>query len=133
MHAPLQPKLLNISKTNKMNDLSFLQTKSRQLDFEHFDDSILVYVLRYEPSFLTCLSCGGCTATCSAGNLTTFNVRQIGLSLRRGETQTLSNEIQKCMFCGKCTLVCPRDINIRNVILLIKKRIAQLTNQNHKV
>jgi len=91
---------------------------------------LLLYVLKHEASFLTCLSCGGCTATCSAGNLINFNVRKIGLSLRRGEIEKLSDEIQKCMFCGKCTLVCPRDINIRNVILLIKKRISQLKNEN---
>jgi heterodisulfide reductase subunit C len=112
-----------------MSDLSYLKPRSRQIDFEHFDTRILSYVLQFEPSFLTCLSCGGCTSTCSAGNLTNFNVRRIGLSLRRGEFESLSEEIQKCFFCGKCTLVCPRDINIRNVILLIKKRIAVLKNE----
>lgn len=112
-----------------MGDFSFLKPASRQIDFDNFDKRLLVYVLQYEPSFLTCISCGGCTATCSAGNLTNFNVRKIGLSLRRGEIDVLSEEIQKCMFCGKCTLVCPRDINIRNVVLLIKKRIASLKNE----
>ncbi|MGQ1890420.1 4Fe-4S dicluster domain-containing protein [Thermophagus sp. OGC60D27] len=107
-----------------MSNLSFLKTKSRNIDYDHFDSRLLNYVLKYEPSFLTCISCGGCTATCSAGNLTSFNVRQIGLSLRRGETEVLSQEIRKCMFCGKCTLVCPRDINIRNVVLLIKKGLS---------
>ncbi|MGC9352451.1 MAG: 4Fe-4S dicluster domain-containing protein [Mariniphaga sp.] len=109
-----------------MSDLSFLQPANRQLNFEQFDTRVLNYVLEHEPSFLTCLSCGGCTATCSAGSLVHFNVRRIGLSLRRGEINVLSDEIQKCMFCGKCTLVCPRDINIRNVILLIKKRITEV-------
>jgi heterodisulfide reductase subunit C len=113
-----------------MNEFSFLTSReSRQIDFNCFDNRIMVYVLKHEPSFLTCISCGGCTATCSAGNLTNFNVRKIGLMLRRGETESLSVEIDKCMFCGKCTLVCPRDINIRNVVLLIKKRIAQLKNE----
>lgn len=113
-----------------MNNLDFLQPKSRQIEFEQFDDRILHYVLKRENSFLTCISCGGCTATCSAGNLTNFNIRKIGLSLRRGNIGELSVEIEKCMFCGKCTLVCPRDINIRNVVLLIKKRIAQLKSEN---
>jgi heterodisulfide reductase subunit C len=113
-----------------MGDLSYLKPASRQIDFDRFDDRLLHYVLQYEPSFLTCISCGGCTATCSAGSLVSFNVRRIGLSLRRGEVEHLSGEIQKCMFCGKCTLVCPRDINIRNVVLLIKKRIAMLKNEN---
>lgn len=116
-----------------MDDFSYLKLASRQIDFDNFDDRILMYVLEYEPSFLTCISCGGCTATCSAGNLTNFNVRKIGLWLRRGETEKLAEEIDKCMFCGKCTLVCPRDINIRNVILLIKKRISMLKTENEKV
>ncbi len=112
-----------------MSNLAFIKTHSRQIDFDKFDTRILEYVLQHEPSMLTCMSCGGCTATCSAGNLTHFNVRKIGLMLRRGETQSLSLEIDKCMFCGKCTLVCPRDINIRNVVLLIKKRIAMLNTE----
>lgn len=114
-----------------MNDLYFLRPASRQIDYNNFDNRVIEYVLCHEPSFLTCISCGGCTATCSAGNLTNFNVRRIGLMLRRGNIEELSLEIEKCMFCGKCMLVCPRDINIRNVVLLIKKRISQLsTSQN---
>ncbi|MBN1183322.1 MAG: 4Fe-4S dicluster domain-containing protein [Bacteroidales bacterium] len=114
-----------------MNEFSFLTgSVSRQIDFDEFDSRLLTYVLRHEPSFLTCLSCGGCTATCSAGNLTDFNVRKIGLMLRRGEIDKLAIEIDKCMFCGKCTLVCPRDINIRNVVLLIKKGISKLKTEN---
>ncbi len=112
-----------------MNDFSYLKPASRQIDFDKFDDRLLLYVLQYESSFATCISCGGCTATCSAGNLTNFNVRKIGLWLRRGEIEKLSEEIGKCMFCGKCTLICPRDINIRNVILLIKKRISMLKTE----
>ena len=114
-----------------MGELDFLRgNASRQIDFDEFDKRLLSSVLEHEPSFLTCLSCGGCTATCSAGNLTDFNIRKIGLMLRRGQTDALSVEIEKCMFCGKCTLVCPRDINIRNVVLLIKKGISQIRLEN---
>jgi Fe-S oxidoreductase len=49
----------------------------------------------------------------------------MNLLLRRGETAELETEIQKCMLCGKCMLVCPRGINIRNVIMLIKKSIPK--------
>jgi len=110
-----------------MGELDFLTgMNSRQIDFDTFDGRLLTRVLQHEPSFLCCISCGGCTATCSAGNLTDFNVRKIGLMLRQGDIDKLAVEIDKCMFCGKCTLVCPRDINIRNVVLLIKKGISQL-------
>lgn len=118
-----------------MNEFDFLAPRqSRQIDYNRFDNRLLSYVLKFEPSFLTCISCGGCTATCSAGKLTDFNIRRISLMLRRGETDKLSTEIDKCMFCGKCTLVCPRDVNIRNVVLLIKKESARLNaeKQNYE-
>ena len=114
-----------------MSNLNFLApTPSKQINFDTLDTRLLSYVLNHEPSFKTCLSCGGCTATCSAGKLTDFNIRRIGLMLRRGNIDGLSSEISKCMFCGKCTLVCPRDINIRNVVLLIKKGISLLSAEN---
>jgi len=100
--------------------------ETRAIDFGQIDGRLLKYVLKHESSFLVCLSCGGCTATCSAGNLIDFNIRKMSLLLRRGETENLEKEINKCMLCGKCILVCPRGINIRNVIMLIKKGIVLL-------
>ena len=111
-----------------MKDFGFVAIKPRTIDYSQFDDRLLSSVLKEEPSFNLCLSCGGCTATCSAANLVDFNVRRLNLLIRRGEIVNLSNEIDKCMLCGKCTLVCPRGINTRHVIMLIKKRIAELKN-----
>ncbi len=107
-----------------MEKFGFAIRETRTIDFEQFDERLLEYVLSYEPSFRVCLSCGGCTATCSAGNLIDFNIRKMNLLIRRGETEGLEKEINKCMLCGKCVLVCPRGINIRNVIMLIKKGIV---------
>jgi len=111
-----------------MNKFGFSPIESRTLDFEKFDNRLLNYILAHETSMLVCLSCGGCTATCNAGNLTDFNVRKLNLMLRRGEIKSLEKEIDKCMLCGKCILVCPRGINIRNVIMLIKKGIVNIKN-----
>jgi len=111
-----------------MNKFGFSPIETRTIDFEEFDDRLLTYVLKHETSMLACLSCGGCTATCNAGNLIDFNVRKLNLLLRRGEVKMLENEINKCMLCGKCILVCPRGINIRNVIMLIKKGIVNIKN-----
>ena len=116
-----------------MNKFGFTLIESRTIDFDTFNNRVLNYVLTNEPSFLTCLSCGGCTATCSAGNLIDFNIRKMNLLLRRGETERLSHEIDKCMLCGKCTLVCPRDINIRNVVMLIKKAVVKFQNESHEI
>lgn len=109
-----------------MNGFGFQLMEPRSIDFDQFDDRLLREVLEKEPSFKTCLSCGGCTATCNAGTLIDFNIRKMNLLIRRGELTGLSREIDKCMLCGKCMLVCPRGINIRNVIMLIKKEIVKL-------
>ena len=64
--------------------------------------------------------CGACTAICTAGNLTSFNFRKVHTLVRRGEYQGAYEEMNKCMLCGKCRLVCPRGINTRGVVMLIK-------------
>src|SRR5512133_1887676 len=102
-----------------MKDFGYTVIRQRTIDYDQFDGRLLNEILRMEPSFKVCLSCGGCTATCSAGDLVNFNVRRMNLLLRRGETLELESEI------GKCMLVCPRGINLRNVIMLIKKSILK--------
>ncbi|MGD9556412.1 MAG: 4Fe-4S dicluster domain-containing protein [Mangrovibacterium sp.] len=113
-----------------MNTFGFQILQARTVDFDQFDGRLLNDVLEKEPSFRTCLSCGGCTATCNAGTLIDFNVRKMNLLIRRGEITGLSREIDKCMLCGKCQLVCPRGINIRNVIMLLKKGIVKLNQSS---
>jgi len=106
----------------------FALSRSRTIEYDLNDNRLLNYVISHEPGFSICMSCGACTATCSAGTLTDFNVRRMNLLLRRGEIVHIGEEINKCMLCGKCYMVCPRGINTRSVIMLIKKGIT-LFNQ----
>ena len=101
-------------------------TKDRQIDFDRNDKRIADYVREHEPSFKTCISCGSCTATCSAANFTDFSFRKIQLLVRRGETNNMKDEIKKCMLCGKCYLACPRGVNTRNVIIQINQAIEKI-------
>ena len=71
-----------------------------------------------------CIGCGACTAICTAGNLTQFNFRKVHTLVRRGEYRGAYEEMNKCMLCGKCRLVCPRGINTRGVVLLIKRKLG---------
>lgn len=109
-----------------MANFGYSLMQPRSIDIDQFDGRLLNYVISHEPTFKVCISCGGCTATCSAGNLIDFNIRKMGLLLRRGSVDELAKEIDKCMLCGKCTLVCPRGINIRNAIMLMKKGIVEI-------
>ena len=73
-----------------------------------------------------CIGCGGCTATCTAGNLTEFNIRKLQMLVKRGETKEVGDHLQKCMLCGKCLLVCPRGVDTRHMILSLLKYINSL-------
>ncbi len=53
-----------------------------------------------------------------------MSFRLVSLNLRRGNTDDVKKMISKCLLCGKCTMVCPRDINIRHLIVLLKKEFS---------
>ncbi len=99
-----QPRAINIDK----NDMTY----SKQL-------------LREYPMLQTCIACGNCTATCTAGNITPFNFRKVQTLVRRGEYAGMREELDKCMLCGKCRLICPRGINTREIIITLKKHLTK--------
>lgn len=109
-----------------MKNFGYILQPDLSIDFDHNDKRMTLYVAKHEPSFNLCIGCGSCTATCSTGHFTTFNFRVVHTLMRRGEIQQLKQEMRKCMFCGKCQLVCPRGVNLRNVILKINRAIEQI-------
>jgi heterodisulfide reductase subunit C len=109
-----------------MIDFGYTLTKDRQLDYDHGDFRYFRFVRAVEPSIDLCIGCGSCSATCSAAQFTDFNIRKLHTVIRRGNTESIKAELRKCMFCGKCQLVCPRGVNLRNLILAMNRAIEQL-------
>ena len=109
-----------------MIDFGYTITKDRQLDYDRGDMRYYRLVQSLEPSVDVCMECGSCTATCSAGQFTEFNIRKAHSLIRRGNTESIKAELRKCMFCGKCQLVCPRGVNLRNLILAMNRAIELL-------
>lgn len=109
-----------------MTDFGYTISRDHQLDFDRGDFRYLKLVNSLEPSMNICIGCGSCTATCSAAPYTSFNIRRLHTFIRRGNTASIKAELKKCMFCGKCQLVCPRGVNLRNLILAINRAIEQL-------
>jgi heterodisulfide reductase subunit C len=104
-----------------MEKFGFSISKGRQIDYESNDRRIAAYIFEKEPSFRRCIECGGCSATCTTGNLTKFSLRELHILIKRGENEEVRHSIKKCMLCGKCTLVCPRGVNTRNIVTLAKQ------------
>jgi heterodisulfide reductase subunit C len=111
-----------------MNKFGFTISKGRQIDFDHNDRSIAGYIFEREPSFRLCIECGGCAATCTSGNFTGFSLRELHILIKRGETVGVHNALAKCMLCGKCTLVCPRGVNTRNIVMLARQAFQKSGN-----
>ncbi len=99
--------------------------KTRVIELDDTSRERLAHLTELVPSHEVCIYCGACAATCSAGSFTSFNIRKIHTMFRRGQYENLSNELEKCMLCGKCTLVCPRGVNLRNLIIQMRKIVAQ--------
>lgn len=104
-----------------MDKFGFSISEGRQIDYDSNNRSLAAFIFEKEPSFRLCIECGGCSATCTSANFTGFSLREVHILIKRGENDQVQKSLNKCMLCGKCTLVCPRGVNTRNIIVLAKK------------
>jgi heterodisulfide reductase subunit C len=102
-----------------MDKFGFTLSRGRQIDYDANDRKLAGYISDMEPTFRLCIECGACAATCTSGNYAHFSLREMNILIKRGENEQVRKNINKCMLCGKCTLVCPRGVNTRNVINLV--------------
>ncbi len=102
-----------------MIDFGFSINKSGTINLDTIDCSLFNKLCEVEPTAKLCISCGSCSATCTAAPFTGMSVRKVLLALQRG--QDVRPMMSACMLCGKCTMVCPRGINTRNALLTIAK------------
>ena len=93
------------------------------MDLDLADREKFARLSAMEPDVLKCMGCGSCTATCTAGKFTPTSVRSAILALMNGKAEDACNLLKGCLLCGKCTLVCPRSINTRHLIMEINKTI----------
>ncbi|MBP3420437.1 MAG: 4Fe-4S dicluster domain-containing protein [Marinifilaceae bacterium] len=100
-----------------MVNFGFTISVTRAVEYDKNDKGCAEYVALRVPSSSACIGCGGCSATCTAGNLTEFNIRKIQMLMKRGENQLYKEQLHKCMLCGKCLTVCPRGVDTRGMIL----------------
>lgn len=103
-----------------MINFGYSLAKSGVIDLTQTDLSLQKQLLEKVPSYLRCIGCGGCSATCSARQHTDFSILKCNFLFRRGEYVTLREELNKCMLCGKCLLVCPRNVNTREMIIQLR-------------
>ena len=98
-----------------MTDFGFSISKSSTINLDVVNRHLYDKLCALEPDARICMSCGSCSASCTAAPFSGMSVRKVILALQRN--QDVKHLLQNCMLCGKCTMVCPRGINTRHLIL----------------
>lgn len=76
---------------------------------------------------LSCIQCGTCTATCPVNKIFGHSPRQIFLMVRNGMKNEVLNDVTPwvCASCYKCTVNCPAQIKITEVMYKLKRMSLQ--------
>ena len=104
-----------------MIDFGFGVSPSSRINLEKADKEKFNELAIAEPDVAKCMACGSCSASCTAAAFEDTSLRRAILSLQNGLCDDASKLLSHCMLCGKCTMVCPRGINTRHLILSIQK------------
>jgi len=106
-----------------MSGFGFNISKSSTIEYKPEDFQLANIIEENEPTSRLCISCGSCSATCTGSEFAKLRMHYIHLYVKRNLTDKIREELQNCMFCGKCQLVCPRGVNNRNIIRLLWENI----------
>jgi len=103
----------------------FRSEKSNLVVLDNIDMRLYKALVAKVPGLAACIACGSCGATCAA-SADGMNFRLVTLLVRRGELSPVKDITRSCLLCGKCTLVCPRNIDTRAVIYNLKIMLYEL-------
>jgi len=103
-----------------------MKTVTRRLKFEsELDLSFGEHVAEraYGQKLLSCIQCGTCSATCPLSHYMDYTPRKIIAMTREGFKEEVLNSltIWLCASCYSCTVQCPRQIHITDVMYALKR------------
>lgn len=98
-------------------DFGFSLSKSATINLDTVDTTLYKKLCEIEPDARICMNCGSCSASCTAASFSGMSLRKVILAIQRD--QDVRPMLSNCMLCGKCTMVCPRGINTRHLILTL--------------
>jgi quinone-modifying oxidoreductase, subunit QmoC len=82
----------------------------------------------YGQRLLSCIQCGTCSATCPLAHYMDYPPRKIIAMTREGFKEEVLNSltIWLCASCYSCTVQCPRQIHITDVMYTLKREAIQM-------
>lgn len=115
-----------------MINFGFTLSPSSRIDLDKANKPDFSRLAEIEPDILKCMACGSCAASCSTVNFGKMNLRKVILMLTRGEEKDALPLLETCVLCGKCTMVCPRGINTRHLIISISEAYKEAQKTERK-
>jgi quinone-modifying oxidoreductase subunit QmoC len=75
------------------------------------------------PSLMECIQCGTCSSTCPLSSYMDYTPRRIIAMVREGFKQEVlrSSTIWLCASCYACTVECPKEIPITDIMYALKR------------
>jgi heterodisulfide reductase subunit C len=107
--------------------------RDRQIDYDTNNLRILNFIRQEEPSVDWCMSCGTCASGCTAAMTSDYSLRRLILLARRGEEEEIFETVNRCRFCGKCIIACPRDVNTRNIVFLMQYFVNKISSHETSI
>ena len=104
-----------------MVDFGFGLVPSSRINLDLFDREKYEKLVAMEPDAKIFMACGSCTAVCTAGQFTPTSFREAIEDVFNAKDDKALEALKACQLCGKCSMVCPRGINTRHLILSITK------------
>ena len=80
-------------------------------------------ILREMPELQTCIAAAAVRRPVRPATLR-ISISATPYARAPGRISGRYEQMNKCMLCGKCRLVCPRGINTRAVVMLIKRKLG---------
>ena len=108
-----------------MIDFGYKLTPSSRIDLNRESSTLHTMLFTLTSDISTCIGCGSCVASCSAGIIKETSLRRAILLIDRGLEEDALALINGCMLCGKCRIVCPRGINTRDIVLVINEALKK--------
>lgn len=111
--------------------ISYTEEISRHIKFEaelDLDFGEKIAAKAYGQKLLSCIQCGTCSATCPMSHYMDYTPRRVIAMTREGFKNDVLNSatIWLCASCYSCTVQCPRNIHITDVMYALKREaIAQ--------
>jgi quinone-modifying oxidoreductase, subunit QmoC len=95
-------------------------TYESELD-PHFGEKIAK--LAWGEKLFSCIQCGTCSATCPVSHYMDYTPRRVIAMVREGFRHEVLNSltIWLCASCYSCTVECPREIKITDVMYALKQ------------